>query len=402
VEKMVDYTFSEEQELFRESIKEFCASEITPKTEKLEDARKMPKDIIKALSNFELLGLVIDPEYGGLGTDMVTAGIAAEELARADPSCAIPVLFLVETSWGHVLDKYGTEEAKKELFPKVISGDKILGIATTESDIGSDLGNMKTKISKKGDNYIINGEKMYISGVAEAIEYGGGHVTLARMKPELGTRGMCMFYLPLKDTKGITPTYVEDIGREGISCGGFNIDNVEIPKHYLIGEEDKGFYNVHEGYELARGLISLVCAGAASKALENGIAYIKERKAFGKPIGKYEGIQFKLAENYVRIQALRELGYKALWTYDREIQGKASRFDVSLAIAMAKSVAPIWSFEAINDVMQWQGAFGYSKECEDQKAWRGVRSFTLAEGSSEIMKLIIARELLGKEFLAYR
>jgi acyl-CoA dehydrogenase len=399
---MVDYNFSEEQELVRESMKEFCASEIVPKTEKLEGARQMPEEVIKALAKFELLGMVIDPEYGGLGTDVVTAGIAAEELARADPSCAIPVLFLVGTSWGHVLDKYGTEEAKKEILPKAIKGEQIIGIATTESDIGSDLANMKTKISKKGNKYVINGEKMYISGVAEAVNYGGGHVTLARMTPELGTRGMCMFYLPLKDTPGITPTYVEDIGREAISCGGFDIKNVEIPKHYLIGEENKGFYIVHEGYELARGLISLVCAGAAAKALENGIAYIKERKAFGRPIGKYEGIQFKLAEHHVKIQALRELGYRALWTYDQEIQGKASRFDVSMAIAMAKSVAPFWSVDAINDVMQWQGAFGYTKECEDQKAWRGVRSFTLAEGSSEIMKLIIARELLGKEFLAYR
>jgi len=399
---MVDYRFNEEQELFRESIKEFCASEIAPKTEKLEGARQMPEDVIKALANFELLGLVIDPEYGGLGTDVVTAGIAVEELARTDLSCAIPVLFLVETSWGHVLDKYGTEEAKKEILPKMIKGEQIVGIATTESDIGSDLGSMKTKISKKGNKYVINGEKMYISGVAEAVEYGGGHVTLAKMTPEKGTRGMSLFYLPLKDTPGITPTYVEDIGREAISCGGFDIKNVEIPKHYLIGEENKGFYIVHEGYELARGLISLVCAGAAAKALENGIAYIKERKAFGKPIGKYEGIQFKLAEHHVRIQALRQLGYKALWTYDQEMQGKASRFEVSMAIAMAKSVAPIWAFDAINDVMQWQGAFGYTKECEDQKAWRAVRSFTLAEGSSEIMKLIIARELLGKDFLAYR
>ncbi len=399
---MVDYKFSEEQELFRESIKEFCASEIVPKTESLVGAKQMPEDIIKALAKFELLGMIIDPNYGGLGSDVVTAGIAAEELARADISCAIPVLFLVETSWGHLLDKYGTEEAKKEILQKVIKGERFIGIASTESDIGSDLGSMKTKISKKGNKYIINGEKMYISGVAEAMKYGGGHVTLAKMAPELGTRGMCMFYLPLKDTPGITPTYVEDIGREGISCGGFDIKNVEIPKHYLIGEENKGFYIVHEGYELARGLIALVCAGAASKALENGIAYIKERKAFGRPIGKYEGIQFKLADHYVRIQALRELAYKALWTYDQEIQGKASRFEVSMAIALAKSVAPLWAFDAINDVMQWQGAFGYTKECEDQKAWRGVRSFTLAEGSSEIMKLIIARELLGKEFLAYR
>ncbi len=398
---MVDYSFTEEQELFRESMREFCAREITPKAEMLEQAKEMPEEIIKALAGFELLGMMVDPEYGGLGTDPVTLGIAAEELGRADPSCAVPVFFLVVNSWSYVLNKYGTDEAKQEILPKSVKGEQFVGIATTESDIGSDLGNMKTKIRSEGDKYVVNGEKMYISGIGEATKYSGGHVTLAKMT-DAGTRGLSLFYLPLKDTPGITPTYIEELGREGISFGGFNIENVEIPKRYLIGEENKGFYIVHEGYELARGLIGLVCVGAASKALDNGIAYIKERKAFGKPIGKYEGIQFKLAEHYVRIQALRELTYKALWTYDQEMKGQASRFDVSMAIAMSKSVCSNWAFDAINDVMQWQGAFGYTKECPDQKALRGVRSFTLAEGSVEIMKLIIARELLGKEFLAYR
>lgn len=399
---MVDYTFTEEQELFRESMREFCTKDIVPKVELLEGAKEMPMEIIKTLADFELFGMMVEPEYGGLGMDAVTTGIAGEELARADPSCAIPVLFLVMNSWAYVLNKYGTEEAKQEILPPALKGERFLGIATTESDIGSDLGNMKTRIARKGDGYVINGEKMYISGVAEALKYGGGHITLARMKPELGTRGMCMFYLPLNDSPGITPTYFEEFGREGISCGGFDIKDVEIPKHYLCGEENRGFYYIHEGYELARGIIGLVCVGSATKALENGIAYIKERKAFGKPIGKYEGIQFKLAEHHVRIQALRELTYKALWTYDREAQGKASRMDVSMAIAMSKSVASEWAFDAINDVMQWQGAFGYTNECPDTKALRGVRSFSLAEGSSEIMKLIVARELLGKEFLAYR
>ena len=191
----------------------------------------------------------------------------------------------MENSWAHLLDKYGTEEAKQELLPKMIKGELFLGIATTESDIGSDLSSMKTKIIKEGDKYIVNGEKMYISGVREAVKYGGGHLTLAKMTPDAGTRGMNMFYLPLKDTPGITVTEIEEIGRDGISFGGFNIENVEIPLHYLVGEEDKGFYIVHEGYELARGLIGLVCVGAASKALDNGIAYIKERKAFGRAIG---------------------------------------------------------------------------------------------------------------------
>jgi len=399
---MVDYNFTEEQDLFRESLREFCAKEISSRSKMLESAPLMPEEIIKAMAKFELFGMMVDPKYGGMGTDAVTLGIAAEELGRADPSCAVPVYFLVMNSWLHVLDKYGTEEAKQEIIPKAIKGERFLGIASTESDIGSDLGSMKTNIKAHGDKYIVNGEKMYISGIREVLKYGGGYVTLAKMTDGVGTRGLSLFYLPIKDTKGITPTYLEEMGREGISFGGFNIENVEIPKRYLIGEENKGFYIVHEGYELARGLIGLVCAGSASKALDNGMAYIKQRKAFGKPIGKYEGIQFKLAEHHVKIQALRELTYKALWTYDREMQGKATRFEVSMACAMCKSVASTWAFDAINDAMQWQGAFGYTKECPDQKALRGVRSFTLAEGSVEIMKLIIARELLGKEFMAYR
>ncbi|MCK4756961.1 MAG: acyl-CoA/acyl-ACP dehydrogenase [Thermoplasmata archaeon] len=397
----MDYNFTEEQELFRESMREFCTKEIAPRSEKLEGLHEMPAEIVKTLANFELLGMPVDPDYGGLEADAVTMGIAVEELARADPNCSIPVFFLVENSWSHVLNKYGTDQAKQEILPKVVSGERFLGIASTESDVGSDLGSMKTKIRKSENGYVVNGEKMYISGISEALAFGGGHVTLARMTEDLGTRGMNLFYLPL-DASGISTTLIGEMGRDGISFGGFNIDNVEIPAHYLIGEENKGFYIIHEGYELARGLIGLVCAGTALKSLENGMAYIKERKAFGKPIGKYEGIQFKLAEHYVKMQALRDLSYKALWTYDQEAQGKASRFDVSMAMAMAKSVASEWAFAAINDVMQWQGAFGYSTECPDQKALRGVRSFSLAEGSAEIMKLIIARELLGKEFLAYR
>lgn len=398
---MLDYTFTEEQEMFRESLREFCEKRILPIINDLEEKKEIPVQTMKDLAEFELLAMTVPEKYGGIGASAVTTGIAAEELGRADPTCSIPVAFLVESSWGYLFSKYGTEEAKKEILPDVTKGKRFLGIATTESDAGSDLGGMRTRITKSGNGYVVKGEKNYISGVREALKWGGGHVTLAKQTPEHGTRGMTMFYLPL-NSKGITPTYYEDLGREAISCGGFCIENVSIPKHYLVGEENKGFYIVHEGYELARGLIALVCVGAATKALENGMSYIKERKCFGNPIAKYESIQFALAEHHSKLQAVRELAYKALWLYDREKEGKAKRFEVSKAIAMAKMLSPVWAFNAINDVMQWQGAFGYTKECKDQAALRAVRSFTLAEGSTEIMKLIVARELLGKEYLAYK
>ncbi|MEM0170887.1 MAG: acyl-CoA dehydrogenase, partial [Thermoplasmata archaeon] len=219
--------------------------------------------------------------------------------------------------------------------------------------------------------------------------------------PELGARGMTLFYLPLQ-SKGIIPTYVDDLGREGISTGGFTIDNVIIPKHYIIGEENKGFYILHEGYEYARGLISVICAGAGLQSLERGKKYLKDRKAFGQPLAKFEALQFRLAEHYTKLSFLRLGAYWALWTYDQEAKGKATRFEVSKAIAMAKMFASEWSNAAIDEVMQWQGAFGYTKECPDQAAWRAIRSFAWAEGSKEIMRVIVSRELLGKEYIAYK
>ncbi|MFX0048202.1 MAG: acyl-CoA dehydrogenase, partial [Candidatus Hermodarchaeota archaeon] len=184
---------------------------------------------------------------------------------------------------------------------------------------------------------------------------------------------------------------------EGISCGGFSIDNVKIPKHYIIGEENRGFYILHEGYEYARALITVICASAGLKSLENGMNYIKERKSFGKSLSQYQGINFKLSEHYTKLNMLRDWGYRALKTIDLEQQGKATRFETSKIVAMGKMFCSEWACDAINTVMQWQGAFGYSRECPDQAAWRAVRSFSLAEGSSEVMKMIVARELLGKK-----
>lgn len=398
---MFDYTFTEEQEMLRESVRGFCEKKIAPVAFEMEKTKEISKEIVNGMAELGLLACTASLDYGGSDLDAVSAGIIAEELGKTDPTGSIPVFYLVQAAWGHVLNKYGTEDAKKEIFPKVTKGKWFLGIATTESDAGSDIGATRTKIEKQGDEYVVNGEKMYISGVKEAVKHGGGHVTLARQTHKLGTRGMTMFYLPL-NSKGITPTYIDDLGREGISCGGFSIEDVKIPKRYIIGEENKGFYIVHEGYEFARGLIAVICAASALKSLDNGIKYIKERKCFGVPIGKFEEIQFRLSEHYTRLNMLKEFAYKSLWLYDREKEGKTSRFEVSKNIAMAKMFASDWACNAINDVMQWQGAFGYSRECPDQAAWRAVRSFALAEGSKEIMKIIVARELLGKEFIAYK
>ncbi|MFX1570944.1 MAG: acyl-CoA dehydrogenase family protein, partial [Promethearchaeota archaeon] len=343
----MSFKFTEEQDMIRESVREFAQSKIAPIALQMEETKEIPQDVVKGMAELGLMTCTADEKYGGPGLNAVSAGVIAEELARADCTGSTCVYYLVPASWGFLLNKYGTEEAKQEIFPKTVSGEWFLGIATTESDAGSDVGGTKTTIKPDGDGFVVNGEKMYISGVREAVKYGGGHITIAHQTPELGTRGMTVFYLPLT-VEGITPTYVADLGREGISCGGFSIDNVKIPKHYILGEENKGFYILHEGYEYARALITVICASAGLKSLENGINYIQERKSFGKPLSQYQGINFRLAEHYTKLNMLRDWGYRALKTIDLEQEGKATRFETSKIVAMGKMVCSEWACAAIN------------------------------------------------------
>ena len=270
-------------------------------------------------------------------------------------------------------------------------------------DAGSDVANMKTNAKRVGGNYVASGEKMFISGVGEILNVlpgGGGYVMLAKTLPDKGARGISLFYVPIKGTKGVSTTILDDWGRRGISTGGFALEDVEIPAEYLIGEENKGFFLAMEGFEYARAIIGLVCCAAAYASLEHAMEYLKIRKAFGRPIGTFEGVQFKLAEHYTRLDALRLLALRALWQYGRERKTGEGRFLTALYCAESKLLAPESAFEAINDAIQWFGAFGYTVECPLELALKGVRSYYWAEGTREIMRTIVGRELLGKEFVA--
>lgn len=402
----MDFTFTKEQEMIRRDVREFGEFEIEPYMEEIEEKGAIPNEIIKEMAEIGILCMSVDSKYGGIDADPVTVGIVAEELARADISCAIPTFFLVEAAWGSILDRYGTEEAKQAILPDAAKGEAFIGIAATEPDVGSDLANMITVAKKTENGYKLNGAKMFISGIKEVMNQlpkGGGYVTLAKTEPKKGARGVSLFYLPLSKAEGVSPTTFEDWGRKGISSGGFMLSDVSIPKEYLIGQENRGFYTAMEGFDYARTIIAVVCCGASMKSLEIAMEYIKERTAFGTPIGKYEAIQMKLAEHWSKIRAARHLAYEALWTLGREIKNQgAKRFETSMKCAQAKLLAPQFAFEAINDAIQWFGAFGYTTGCDLHIALKAVRSYYWAEGSREIMALIVARELLGKDFVAYR
>ena len=401
----MDFSWTDEQELWRKTVRDFAQKKIKPRVREIDTNKKIPEEIIKEMAKLGLLAPTASQEYGGAGVNWTMAAIAAEELGRADISLAIPVLYLVESAWGYIFSQYGTEEAKKEYLPKVTSGDAFCGIAVTEPEGGSDIvGAAKTTAVKKANKWILNGEKMFISGITESSKWGGIHLTLARTDPSKGHKGFSFFAVPLKDNPGMETTLLEDMGRMGISTGGFAMDNVKIPEHNLIGEFNKGFYYAMEGFSAARVLIGATCIGASEAALELGIEHIKTRKSFGRPLGSFEGIQFPLAEHYCNIEGIKLLTYRAAWIMDKMyMENKFTHHDIALAAAISKLRAPIHAFEVMNEVADWLGATGYTKEYPIEMGIRGVRSYSIgAEGTMNIMRLIIGRELLGKEFLPYK
>jgi len=403
----MDFGWTNEQEMWRRSVREFAQEKITPRVREIDSSGKIPRDIIRGMADLGLLALTASEEYGAAGADWTMAAIAAEELGRADISLAIPVLYLVEAAWGFILDRYGTEELKATFMPRVTAGEAFLGIATTEPSGGSDIVNAcHTRAEKDGDEWVLNGEKVFTSGVAESNAWGGVHLTLARTEFDEAAehRAFTFFAVPLRDTPGIITTLFDDMGRMGISTGGFVMEDVRLPAVHQVGEFNRGFYHAMEGFSAARVLIAATCVGAAEAVQQMGIKYIKERTAWKRPLASYEGIQFPMAEQYTELEATRLLVYKGAWLMDQMYQeGRFKHQDVALAAAMAKMKAPLLGSAVMDEVANWFGALAYTKESPIEMGIRAIRSYSIgAEGTMNIMKLIIARELLGSEFLPYR
>ncbi|MEM3874593.1 MAG: acyl-CoA dehydrogenase family protein [Candidatus Bathyarchaeia archaeon] len=405
---MVDFSFTEEQELFRKAVREWCRRELTlEKVREMDSKGEIPREIIKGLADLGLLLMTVPEEHGGAGADWVTACIAAEELGYADISIAVPVLFLVEASWGFVTDKYCTEQVREEVIRKAARGEAFIGIASTEAGGGSDVAAIKSTGTKDGDHWILNGEKTYISGTEEAKKLGGGHFTLVRTSPPppgASHRGMTAFYLPITAPGVEVGKRFEEMGRMAISTGSIVMDNVRLSDAYRIGEEGRGFYLTMEGFDNARLLIGATCLGAAQRALELGMEYIKERKAFGNPIGKYEGIQFDLADMWAELEALRSLVYRTAWMNDEKyMRGRFSPLEVTKYISAVKLRVPPFAFKVFEHVLLWMGAWGYTKDCPLEMGLRGIMSYYIgAEGAMNIQRIIIARELLGRDYIPYK
>jgi acyl-CoA dehydrogenase len=404
--KLIDFSFTEEQDLFRMAVREWADKSLNlEQVRKNDENEEIPKNIIKEMGDLGLLCLTLPEEHGGAGVDWVTATIAAEELGLADISVAVPVFFLVQASWGYVVDKFCTNAVRDSVLRKAAKGDAFIGIGVTEPGGGSDVAGFQTNLKPdEGGGWVVNGEKSYISGTAEAEELGGGYFCTGYNDREKGHRGMTAFYLPLNSPGVEITKRFDNMGRMAISTGGFKMTDVKVPPEYQLGETGRGFYLTMEGFDAARVLVSASCLGAAEKALEIGIDYIKERRVFGQPIARYQGIQFEIAEIVSHHEAIKSLVYRTAWMLDQKYQNdRFTALEVAKYISMCKQLAPHHAMDTMRRVLLWLGAYGYTKECPIEMGLRGVMSYCIgAEGTSNIQKLVVARETLGREWTRTR
>jgi len=379
----VDFGFTEEQELFRRTVRDFAQKQIAPRIRQYERKGQFPWEIYRKMGAAGLIGLRLPKEYGGQEADATTMAVAVEELARA--GWQIPLGDIM----AEILSLHGSKQLKDEWLSSLVKGEKILGVASTEPGTGSDAAAISTRAVKKGEQYVINGEKQCITGINECAAY-----CLMARTGQSGPKGVSMFLVET-DRKGIEKYTFDALGWRLFSFGGFVLRDVAVPAGNLIGEENKGFYYVMETFDLMRAYIALWTVGLAQAALDESIEYVKQRKAFGSPIGKFESVQFRIVEDYTALQAARLLCYRAFWLKDR-------KQPFTKESAMTKFWVPQVAFNVVNDCIQNRGAVGFTTETLDEYRLREIRGSMIGDGTSDIMKIIVARELLGREFVPYR
>lgn len=405
----MEFRLSAEQVLFKQMVREYCEKNIEPRAREIdEEGKGIPEDIIQGLADLGIFGMVVPEEYGGSapeGEVMTYANIAVQELARAEMSMALPVYTLLCLGWGFLITKYGTDRLKEEVLPKLAAGKYFTGICTTEAGGGSDIANIKMTGVYTDGKYIVNGEKVYISGVLEAYEQReGGHITLVRTDPDAGHKGFTFIFIPSR-LPGATYGVYEDIGRMGLSTGSLNFKDVEVPEYCVLGEVNRGFYINMEGFNMARILVAAACVGMVEKALEISRDYVSQRVLFGRPLAKFEGISFEIAEDHAHLEQLKLFLQYTAWaadTFYKEPDFITGR-ELGRLVSICKMTAPTLGAEIVQRCMAHLGAFSYTKECPLGRGLNGIMSYVVgAEGGSHIQKMIIAREFIGDVAIPYR
>jgi len=373
---------SEKHREFRRRIREFAEREIEPRAKELDETGKFPFETIKKLGEMGILGMVVPEEYGGSGYDTLSYSIAVEEISRVCGSTGITVA--AHNSLGlYPIYLFGTEEQKRKYIPPLASGEKLGSFGLTEPEAGSDAAGTKTTAVLDGDHYVINGSKCFITNAS----VGEVFVFTAVTDKSKGYKGISSFIVE-KGMKGFTIGKKENkMGLRGSDTATLIFEDLRLPRENLLGKEGEGFKQFMITLDGGRISIGAMALGIAQGAFEKALEYAKKREQFGQPIAKFQAIQWKLADMATRIEAARHLVYHASLLKD-----KGERFikESAMAKLFASEVGRFVTYQAI----QIFGGYGYLSEYPVERYFRDVKLCEIGEGTSEIQRLIIARELL--------
>lgn len=378
----MDFSLTKEQTMIRNMVRDFAESVIGPRTIEIDKEAKFPTDIFKQMGELGLMGIPFPEEYGGSGGDTLSYAIAAEEIARVCGSTGLSYAAAVSLGASPIY-YFGTKEQKEKYLKPLAEGKALGSFGLTEPNAGSDAGGTKTTAVKEGDDFVINGEKCFITNAsfAEIII-----VTAITGKDERGKNIISAIIVPT-DSEGVTITSDYDkMGVRGSDTAEIVLEDVRVPQANLLGDEKKGFNQFL--YTLDGGRISIASLGLgiAQASLEKALNYAKERKQFKKPIADFQAIQFKLADIAMEVELARNMVYKAAWLKD---QGKP----FTKESAYAKLFATETATRAANQAIQIHGGYGYMREYEVERYLRDAKLLEIGEGTSEIQRLVIARQL---------
>ena len=380
----MDFRLTEEQALLRRTVREFAETEIRPHVRQWDQDQHFPAELMPKLASLGLLGIQFPDQYGGAGMSAIDYCLCIEEIARVDPAVALSVAAHNGLCAAHIF-LFGSAEQKKRFLTPLARGEKIGAWGLTESTSGSDAAGMRTTAARAGACWVINGSKTFTTHG----RVGDTMVVMAMTNRAAGTKGVSAFIVE-QGTPGMTPGKKEDkLGMRASDTSEVLFDNCRIPADQLLGEEGHGFVNTMQVLDAGRIGIAALAVGLAQGAYEAALNYARERRAFGRTISGFQAIQWKLADAATRIEAARLLTYRAAYLKE---QGKRT----TLESAMAKLYASEIAVRVADDCVQIHGGYGFVKDYPAEKYFRDVKLTTIGEGTSEIQRLVIARQLLSQ------
>jgi len=377
----VDFNLTEEQRLFQKTIRSFCEKELKPIASKIDKEEYFPFELYKKMGQMGLMGMTVPQKYGGAGIDRVSYMIALEEISRFCGSTGLTVEAHNSLGIGHIYE-HGDEEQRKKYLPKLCSGKGFAAWALSEPNAGSDAASTQTTAVLKGNEWVINGTKQFITtgDIADVV------IVMAKTDKEKGAKGISAIIVE-KDTKGFRVGQLEDkLGLRGSRTAELFFEDCHVPKENLLGQKDLGFVGAMNILDRGRTAIGAMSVGIARGALEDSIEYSKQRQQFGRPISKFQAIQWMISDMAMEIDAARLLVYRAAFLEDKE---KPFSIEASMAKLFASEIA----MKATKNAIQIFGGYGYTTEYPVERYFRDIKLCQIGEGTSEVQRLVISKRL---------